>query len=344
MPPLSFLVYAKFSLLWPCLGVIAGFYLGYGGYRVWRRTQSILRIPSSKIRTASAGLVEVSGLATGPHVITSPLKQADCYYYRSIIWESQPGGHQLEWVKIAEETLNVLFYLDDNTDKMLIDPRGAEMDLHCDFQEQYNVPSQFESTRMPGCVKEFLVRRGCDPESHIKVEEFCIKPQDFLFVLGTLSQNPGLDASITPTWAQRIEKRSVKPENGRPVEPEIIQLSGDAVAVPAVDMTQQQKIAAALAKAGMSNPAAWSANNLQSKQGSQVAVAVEEKPAPSDANGFDLHPAVVMMKGARESTFFISWRSQRELLKSLGWKSQLKIWSAPPLILGSLYLLLAHLR
>src|SRR3989442_7552860 len=34
-----------------------------------------------------------------------------------------------EWVKVADESLHVPFYLDDNTGRVLVDPRGAEMDI-----------------------------------------------------------------------------------------------------------------------------------------------------------------------------------------------------------------------
>jgi hypothetical protein len=118
------------------------------------------------------GLVEISGLAIGPYVCTSPLKQLDCYYYRSVAWELKQRGKNSEWVKVAEETLHVPFYVDDNTDRVLVDPRGADMDLHCDLQEQYNRSGIFGSSEMPGNVAEFLMRHGANPDKHIKAEEF----------------------------------------------------------------------------------------------------------------------------------------------------------------------------
>jgi hypothetical protein len=55
-----------------------------------------------------------------------------------------------------------------------------------------------------------------------------------------------------------------------------------------------------------------------------------------------LHPKTVLLQGENNRTFFISWRSQRELAQSLGTKSTLMIWGGPALALLSLYLLLAH--
>ena len=46
------------------------------------------------------------------------------------------------------------------------------------------------------------------------------------------------------------------------------------------------------------------------------------------------------MKGKNNPTFLISWRSQRDLARSLGWKCTLMIWGGPALALLSLYALL----
>ena len=44
-----------------------------------------------------------------------------------------------------------------------------------------------------------------------------------------------------------------------------------------------------------------------------------------------------MMKGKNNPTFLISWRSQRDLARSLGWKCMLMIWGGPALFLLCLY-------
>jgi E3 Ubiquitin ligase len=333
-------------LIWPLIGAIAGVYWFYKGFRLLQRKRLILNTPASKIRSASMGLVEISGLATGPYVMTSPLKQVECYYYQSTAWELRQRGKNSEWVKVAEENLHVPFYLDDSTDKVLVDPRGADLDLHCDFQEEYNRSILFEGPEMPGCVREFLQRRGVDPGKRIKVEEHCIKPKNFLFVLGTLSQNPGVDASVAPAWAQRAGDQPFRSQSTKATQPEVIRLSEERKRVAVTEMTQQQKIAAALSRAGMSNPAAWNAATVSttsvSTGAAKTALAVEAQPAAEDAGAFDLHPPVVLMKGSHDPAFFISWRSQRDVIASLGWKSSLMIWGGPALTILCVYMLLAH--
>src|SRR3982751_5236120 len=79
------------------IGALAGAYWFYRGFRLLQRKRLILNTPASKIRSASMGLVEISGLATGPYVINSPLTQMSCYYYRSIAWQYQQRGKNSEW-------------------------------------------------------------------------------------------------------------------------------------------------------------------------------------------------------------------------------------------------------
>jgi hypothetical protein len=346
------------------IGAGLGVYWFYKGFRLLQRKRLILNTPTSKIRSASMGLVEISGLAAGPYVVISPLKQCECYYYRSVAWQLKREGKNNRWVKVAEEILHVPFYVDDNTDKVLVDPRGAEMDLHCDLHEQYNGSVFFGGAEMPASVADFLTRHAVDFDKKIKVEEYCIKPKNCLFVLGTLSQNPGLDASVKPAWAEQSDKRFAGVEVGATVlrEPssfdsqEIIRLSEEPNSPSATAMTQQQKIAAALMKAGISSPAAWSAAGVGVKPQTAGGVAVRRQPATArltipvpqraehipDSVGFDLHPAVVLMQGSHSPAFFISWRSQRDVVSSLGWKSSLMIWGGPALTVACVYFLLVH--
>ena len=51
------------SWIWALVGTAAGGYLFFRGLRMLQRKRLILNTPSSKIRSASIGLVEVSGLA-----------------------------------------------------------------------------------------------------------------------------------------------------------------------------------------------------------------------------------------------------------------------------------------
>ena len=376
-------------VVWCIIGFCAGIYLFFQGFRLLQRRHLILNTPVSKIRSASLGMVELSGLAVGPYTVLAPITARSCYYYRTVAWEWKRRGRSSTWVKVAAECMHVPFFLDDNTSKVLVDPRGADLDIHRDFQEEFCDSFFTLKEAAPANVHSFLSRHGVNTSNKIKVEEFCIKPKNALFLLGTLDENPGLE--LAPKPIQEFESLSLTGGDGLSfslggtnlaqaalsfatgggnalrgtsfsrsgiAEPaQVIHLSTDAGSTKAADMSQQQKVAAALLKAGISNPIAWAtagvtpasfalkSNPSSLPDGSgQNNSAHELSQTPETPQDFDPHPPVVMMKGKNNSTFLISWRSQRDLARTLGWKCTLMIWGGPALSLLCLYGLhiLAH--
>jgi hypothetical protein len=371
-------------LFWCGVGFCAGIGLFFYGFRLLQRRRLILDTPFSKIRSASMGMVEVSGLAVGPYNMIAPITARPCYYYRTLVWEYKQHGRNKKWVKVAGECMHVPFFVDDNTGRLLVDPRGADLDLHRDFQEEFNGSFLTFSTRddAPGNVNSFLSRHGVVTSNRIKVEEYCIKPKNSLFILGTLAENPGIEVAPRPVQdAEAINSFSrtgfslsinlfsfnsngsedgflsgspalATPYESRPQITGRLPISGPAK----TQALPQQKVADALLKAGISNPAAWAAAGVTS---GGMGVPVIEDPSvlhasngaglpssgqPSSdvqAGGFDPHPPVALMKGTNNRTFLISWRSQKQVARSLGWKCTLMIWGGPALALLSLYFFLS---
>ena len=184
--------------------------------------------------------------------------------------------------------MHLPFFVDDNTGHLLIDPRDADLDLHRDFEQEFSDSFFSSKDPVPDTVRSFLARHGIVTNNKIKVEEFCIKPKNSLFILGTLGENPGIE--VTPQPIRDDEATTSISSHGfslslnsishsarsnddafnigslaerlgvqSDVRHEVIQLSPDPNSTKAADMSQQQKIAAALLKAGISSPAAWSA-------------------------------------------------------------------------------------
>lgn len=89
---------------------------------------------------------------------------------------------------MAEETLYVPFFLDDGTGRMMVDPRGAEMELPPSVEQEYSPSSSV------GLTRHFLLRHGLSSADPANLKEYCIREGDHLFVLGTLRENPGLSA------------------------------------------------------------------------------------------------------------------------------------------------------
>ena len=366
-------------LFWCVVGFCAGIGLFFQGFRLLQRRRLILDTPFSKIRSAPMGLVEINGLAIGPYTMVAPITSRPCYYYRTLVWEWKQSGKNKQWVKVAGECMHVPFFVDDNTGRLLVDPRGADLDLHRDFQQEFCDGFFTTKSPAPPNVTGFLTRHGIVTSNKIKVEEFCIKPKNALFILGTLTENAGGEVTPQPivdpepvgsscsngfsisinsfsinlgsrskekgSFEQRFAPRFNVPPAQIPASPGVVAGSASLPANP--------KVAEALMSAAIPKPAPRTAAGTASAAagvGVQVALdpsaAVKALSNPSNtesepaANGFDAHPRVVLMKGSNNKTFLISWRSQREVARSLGWKCTLMIWGGPVLTLLSLYFFL----
>jgi hypothetical protein len=348
------------------IGAFGGVYLFYRGFRLLQRKRLIQNTPSSKIRSAAMGLVEINGLALGPYTLTAPITGVSCYYFHSTAWQWQQRGKNSQWVKVAEERLHVPFFLDDNTGRLLVDPQGAEMDIHRDFHDEFGT-SLFSSTmEIPSNISGFLVRHGVSTDKKIKVEEYCIKPKNSLFILGTLAQNPGLSVSATPVLSLTAEQSALAfhvPDLSNLSRQTDVTVAGKALfsafkSEPAgihllstnppakiSDPAQRQKITSALMRAGITNPAAWAAAGLVNPAAAVAPASVSTgggTAAVAAIEQFDLHPPVVLMKGAHDPAFLISWHSQRDVVSSLSWKSALMIWGGPALTLLCVYVVALH--
>ena len=339
------------------VAIVGGLYFFYLGFQLRARKRLLLSTPTSRIGSAALGLVEVTGAAAGPYTTTAPITGKSCFLYQTTVWQQRHSDKD-EWEKIAEETLHVPFFLGDSTGQLLIEPLGAEFDLLRDFHEEY-AASLFSSdlsgqNEVPPRVSIFLLRHGIAPGRRLRIEERVIKPNDALFVTGTLMENPGVQVRLlsphgdtTPKSApSRLSEQRAVPA------PQIIRLSPDSAPSATPAMSQQSRIAAALMRAGITKPEAWSAAQVP-----YANVAVEENappaaiPTASDESrqadrtkpsDFDLAPPVVLMKGAHHPTFVISFRSQKESVITLAWQSAAMIWGGAAIALLGLYTLWAQ--
>jgi hypothetical protein len=121
---------------WAAVGAVFGAFLFFRGFSMLRIKRLILNTPSSKIRSASMGLVEITGMATGPHTIPAGITGEPCFYYRAMAWQLRQSGRSNQWRKVADESLYVPFFVEDSTGRMLVNPQGAELDVHRNFKDE----------------------------------------------------------------------------------------------------------------------------------------------------------------------------------------------------------------
>jgi E3 Ubiquitin ligase len=360
---LSLFIPIDYPMILPSLAIAGGLYFLFVGFQLLARKRLLLATLTVRIRNAALGPIEVNGAASGPHTMPAPITGKPCFLYHTIAWQQRDGKKQ-EWEKVVDETLHLPFFVDDSTGQLLVEPLGADLDLEEGFREEYDA-SFFSSTSfaneaaVPPRVSVFLSRHNIVPGRRLRIEEWTIKPDDTLFITGTLTENPGVQVRPfsprgdsaphheprNPTSSNSAEERAV---------PQIVRLSSGSAPSNTQEMSQQAKIAAALNRAGITKPEAWSAAGISYQP---VAVAEnapsmpvsrdeeagprEEPPASSD---FNLAPPVVLMKGEKESTFVISFRSQKEFVSALAWKSAGMLCGGTAITLLGIYRLLAQME
>jgi len=351
-----------FSLLIPinhlailsAVAMAGGLYFFFLGFQLLARKRLLLTTPTSKVRSAALGLVEVNGMAAGPHTMPAPITGKACFLYHTTAWQ-QRAGKKEEWEKIADETLHLPFFIDDGTGQLLIEPLGADLDLRRDFREEYASFFSSNLNDVPPRVSVFLSRHGIVPARRVRIEERLIRPENALFVAGTLAENPGIEVRPFSPRDVRIEARNER-SSEQLRDPQVIKLYGGADPSTTQEMSQQGKIAAALTRAGITKPEAWSAagvpyQNVAVDENAPSAPELrpEERPHEHDndqtkLSGFNLTPPVVLMKGANNPTFVISFRSQKEFVSALAWKSAAMVWGGAAITLLGLYMLLVQME
>src|SRR5258708_3362828 len=282
------------------IAIAGGLYFFVVGFQLLARKRLLLATPTSRIRSAALGLVEVNGMAAGTHTIPAPITGNPCFLYHTTAWQKREGKKN-DWDKVAEETLHLPFFLDDTTGRVLIEPLGADLDLHRDFREEYDVSLFSGSDDIPPRVSAFLYRHGVARKRSLRIEERSIKPDDPLFITGTLMENPGVEvrpmpqdgdssgssqSSLRPSSVRKALSRNTETDISDQPAPEIIRLYGGEDASSAQGMSQQAKIAAALTRAGITRPEAWSAAGIPYQR-----LAVDEHP-----------PLATLGDGSKESS------------------------------------------
>jgi hypothetical protein len=366
---------------WAAAGAVFGAFLFMRGFQMLRAKRLILNTPESKIRSASMGLVEISGTASGPKTIPAGISGDPCYCYRAMAWQLRQSGNNREWMKVADECVYVPFFVEDSTGRVLVDPAGAELDIHRNFKDEFGDSLFSNRDIMHTNMGGFLMRNGLVNFDTTRLEEFCIKPNHPLFVLGTLGKN-----SERGQWLPVVQKMSGPSFKSQlnlfgPASKLGLQVLGVSIGIaPQYSTIQASALPVSDAATVSAKPAAppasarWSAVSIDddvvgavrdhaapSSVATQVAPAVATQPSPLAAtalaavaalttaapaaasNGFDLNCSTKVAKGTDGEPFVISWQSQRDVVQSLAWRSAVCIWGGPILSLACAYILLLSL-
>lgn len=93
-----------------------------------RKARTIEDVPTSKVRSAHQGYVELIGTTAhaGREALSAPLTGMDCIWYDYKI-ERYEGGKKNHWITVEQDRSEQHFKLTDETGECIIQPRGSEV-------------------------------------------------------------------------------------------------------------------------------------------------------------------------------------------------------------------------
>lgn len=179
-------------------------------FQTWRsleRARTIEDIPTAKARSAHQGYVELEG--TGQQMdgepIIAPLSGLPCVWYRYRVERQETyeegGRTRQRWVAIESGESTDVFWLEDDTGRVAVDPVGAEITpKHKDVWNSHADLVGF--ARQPAQVVQFLAKhpRG----KRLRFTEERINPHDHIYAIGLL-RNLGSHAS-QPTVDEEVRE------------------------------------------------------------------------------------------------------------------------------------------
>jgi hypothetical protein len=134
------------------LMLVCGAVVFWGGFMQFRKYRILANAPKAHVRSMPMGLVHLHGKATG-EALTSPLTGTRCFMFTANVEEwvrtRVRGKVKWAWQTVAGDDDLKLFYLDDGTGRVLVNPGGAEDGLESQrtFYGEIGKDGHFKSTR-----------------------------------------------------------------------------------------------------------------------------------------------------------------------------------------------------
>ena len=186
-------------------GGTLGMLLFLHGFVCLRRARRIENIPTSRIRSMPMGSVEIAGEAASYAPLKTPYSLVDCVWYSFVVQEyrqrfSTHGRRGGGFVTVASgNSEDVPFYVEDDTGKTLVDPRGAVVEVKC---------RQVTHRSPPGTG-----RRGLGmAEGYTRITETYIPWQYPVYVMGVAQHQKKNSDSGRAEYLQRLRDLKQSPE------------------------------------------------------------------------------------------------------------------------------------
>ncbi len=202
----------RFFALILALGASAGYSFWYA-FKAWRKNRVIEDTPTSRVRSAAQGYVELSG--SGEPLPDSankaPLTGMACTWWRYKIEQRRYSGRSRSWCTIQSDTSVAPFLLDDGTGQCLIDPRGAE--VLPGASDVWYGPSEWPEMRIPNGTGIFGWLVDTFVTDKYRYTEYRLQPREQLYAIGAFRSLGGVSVE-SPDAAMADLLRAWKQDQG----------------------------------------------------------------------------------------------------------------------------------
>lgn len=163
-------------------------------FKAWARNRLIEDTPTSRVRSAAQGYVELNGVGVPPADAppNGPLTGLACTWWRYKIEERRYSGRSRSWCTIESDTCATPFVLDDGTGRCLIDPRGAE--VFPGVTTIWYGAEAWPQVRIPPGSGAFGWLVDTFVTDKYRYTEYRLQPHEHVYAIGAFRSLGGVDA------------------------------------------------------------------------------------------------------------------------------------------------------
>lgn len=188
-------------------------FLLHRGSQAYWRMRSITDTPTTRIRSAAQGYLELRGLAGAMRgTLSARLTTRPCVWYRYQIEQRRRVGRGERWITVERGQTDAPFLLDDGSGRARVDPQGAR--IHCSRRARWLGPSRDPSQPAPVPLRlGGWLRISIGAGDRYRFTEERIEPGDPLYILGRLEtprRGPEAQAALQRTLLRHWKAHPVR--------------------------------------------------------------------------------------------------------------------------------------
>ncbi len=169
------------------MGFFFGIFIFFNSLFKYKEKKLIENTPTSKVRSIAMGPVELYGevIENKTDLITSPFSGKRVAFCKWTVEEYRKSKNSGYWVTVKKGYLGDYFYLKDKTGTVLVQVKGAKVDI----------PRNTEFRSLTPKIKSFLDSQGISYKTWIfnkqmRFREYFLEQGDKVYIFGYAGDNP----------------------------------------------------------------------------------------------------------------------------------------------------------